>query len=63
MIENTIEIPVQVNGKMRGTVTVPSDAPKDDILTAAKDLVKDKFPGNVVKEIYVPGKIVNLIIK
>ncbi|MBR4174413.1 MAG: leucine--tRNA ligase [Lachnospiraceae bacterium] len=63
MIENTIEIPVQVNGKMRGTVTVPSDAPKEDILAAAKDLVKEKFPGNVVKEIYVPGKIVNLIIK
>ena len=63
MIENTIEIPVQVNGKMRGTVTVPSDAPKEDILAAAKDLVKEKFPGDVVKEIYVPGKIVNLIIK
>ena len=63
MVEDTMEIPVQVNGKVRGTVTVPSDSDKDSVIEAAKDLVKAKFPGNVVKEIYVPGKIVNLIIK
>ena len=54
---------MQINGKTRATVTVPADASKDDILAAAKEAVKDKITGTIIKEIYVPGKIVNLVQK
>ena len=63
MKDTEIEIPVQINGKTRATVTVPADASKDDILAAAKEAVKDKITGTIIKEIYVPGKIVNLVQK
>ncbi|MBR6329526.1 MAG: leucine--tRNA ligase [Lachnospiraceae bacterium] len=63
MVDDTMELPVQVNGKVRGTVNVSTDASKDDILSAAKELVGTKYGENIVKEIYVPGKIINLIIK
>ena len=63
MKEDTIEVPIQVNGKMRATVTVSTNASKDEVLAAAKEAVKDRLTGNLVKEIYVPGKIVNLVVK
>ncbi len=63
MKEDTIEVPVQVNGKMRATVMVSANASKDEVLAAAKEAVKDRLTGNLVKEIYVPGKIVNLVVK
>jgi leucyl-tRNA synthetase len=66
LVEDTIEIPVQVNGKLRGVISVAADADKDTILAAAKDepKVHSHIDGkNLVKEIYVPGKLVNLIAK
>ena len=63
MKEDTIEVPIQVNGKVRGTVSVSADASKDEVLAAAKEAVKDRLDGNLKKEIYVPGKIVNLVVK
>ncbi|MBQ9549403.1 MAG: leucine--tRNA ligase [Lachnospiraceae bacterium] len=63
MKEDTIEVPIQVNGKVRGTVSVSADASKDEVLSAAKEAVKDRLDGNLIKEIYVPGKIVNLVVK
>ncbi len=62
-VENTIEIPIQVNGKMRGTVSVSRDASKDEVLAKAKEAVAGKITGSIIKEIYVPGKIVNLVAK
>ena len=62
-VEDVIEIPVQVNGKMRGTVSVSREASKEEVLSKAKELVADKLTGNLIKEIYVPGKIVNLVAK
>ncbi len=66
LVESTIELPIQINGKSRGTVTVPKDADKDTILAAAKaePKIQHALDGmTVIKEIYVPGKIVNLVVK
>ncbi len=64
MKEDSIEIPVQMNGKLRENVTVPADATKEQVLEAAKTALGDKLSSvTVVKEIYVPGKIVNFVVK
>ena len=65
-IEDTIEIAVQVNGKLRGTVMIASDAEKDDVIAIAKSDAKiaDFIVGkDIVKEIYVPKKLVNIVVK
>ena len=63
MKDDEISIGVQVNGKARGVVTIPSDASKEVALAAAKEAVADKITGTIVKEIYVPGKIINIVCK
>ena len=66
LTEDTLEIPVQVLGKLRGKITVSKDASKEAILAAAKEepKVKAQLEGKtLVKEIYVPGKMVNLVVK
>ncbi len=62
-VENTIEIAVQINGKTRATVTIPTDADKDAAIAAGKEALGDKLTGNIVKEIYVPGRIINIVAK
>ncbi|MCI8307104.1 MAG: leucine--tRNA ligase [Lachnospiraceae bacterium] len=62
-VENSVEIAVQINGKTKGTLMVAVDAAKDDVIAAAKDSIADKLTGNVIKEIYVPGRIVNIVMK
>ena len=62
-VEDAIEIAVQINGKTKGVVKVSKDADKDTVLAAAKDAVKEKLTPNIIKEIYVPGKIVNIVCK
>ncbi|MGN0306914.1 MAG: class I tRNA ligase family protein, partial [Lachnospiraceae bacterium] len=62
-VEDTIEIAVQVNGKTRALIKVAADADKDTAVSAAKEALGDKLTGNVVKEIYVPGRIVNIVAK
>nr|MCR4605852.1 leucine--tRNA ligase [Eubacterium sp.] len=62
--ESVIEIGVQVNGKVRGTVALPVDISKEEALAMGKDAVADKLEGKqVVKEIYVPGRILNIVVK
>ena len=64
--EDEVTLAVQVNGKVRGQITVPSDADAASVLAAAKDneKVKAYLEGkNVVKEIVVPGRIVTLVVK
>ena len=64
--EEEVEIPVQVNGKLRGRVTVPADADEGFVLekALADEKVKAAIAGKqVVKKIYVPGKMVNLVVK
>ncbi|HZC22274.1 MAG TPA: leucine--tRNA ligase [Candidatus Binatia bacterium] len=63
--EEEIEIPVQVNGKLRGRVVVPADAEENFVLerALADEKVKSAIAGKqIVKKIYVPGKMVNLVV-
>ena len=62
-IESTVEIAVQINGKTKGTLSIGKDDQKDDVLARAKECIADKLTGNIVKEIYVPGRIVNIVMK
>ncbi|MCI9446539.1 MAG: leucine--tRNA ligase [Lachnospiraceae bacterium] len=62
-VENTVEIAVQVNGKTRATVAISVDADKDTAIAAGKEALGAKLPGNIIKEIYVPGRIINLVAK
>lgn len=64
MQEDVLNIPIQINGKMRGMVEVAADADKEEVLAKAKEAVAGRLAGvTLVKEIYVPGKIVNLVVK
>ena len=60
-VESMIEIAVQINGKTKATVKVAADIDKDSAIAAAKEVLGDKLSGNIVKEIYVPGRIVNIV--
>ena len=62
-VEATVEIAVQINGKMRATIAIGKDDPKDAVLAKAKEAIASKLTGNIVKEIYVPGRIVNIVMK
>lgn len=65
LVESTIEIPVQINGKVRGKIVVAAGLPKEDIITMAKSdiVISDMIGENPVKKIiYVPGKILNIVI-
>ncbi len=63
MKDDEVEIAVQINGKTRGVVALPADVDKETALAVGKEAVKDKLTGNIVKEIYVPGKIINIVCK
>jgi leucyl-tRNA synthetase len=62
-VDDLIEIAVQINGKIRGTISIAKDDPKDDVIAKGKEAVADKLTGTIVKEIYVPGRIVNIVMK
>jgi leucyl-tRNA synthetase len=65
-IDDTIEMGVQVNGKTRGTVTLAKDADADSARAAASEVaaVKPHLEGKEVKKfIYVPGRIINFVVK
>ncbi len=65
-VNQTLEIGVQVNGKLRSTIVIPNGADKDVVLGIARDDEKIKFATEgktIVKEIYVPNKIVNIVVK
>jgi len=65
-VDNTIELPVQINGKVRSVIMVPKDADKDAVIAIAKadEKVSSAISGlNIIKEIVVPGKIVNIVAK
>ena len=62
-VESTVEIAVQINGKMKSALVIGKDDPKDQVIAKAKEAIADKLTGNIVKEIYVPGRIVNIVMK
>ncbi len=63
MKDDEIEIAVQINGKTKSVVKIAADASKEEALAAGKAAVADKLAGNIVKEIYVPGRIINIVQK
>ena len=63
MKDDEIEIAVQINGKTKGTISIGADEAKDSVIAKAKEAIGDKLTGNIVKEIYVPGRIVNIVCK
>ena len=62
-IESTVEVAVQINGKIKATIMIAQDADKDSVIASAKEAIADKLTGTIVKEIYVPGRIVNIVQK
>ena len=65
-VDDEIEIAVQICGKLRATIRIPRELPKDEAIAAAKadEKIAAMLQGKqIVKEIYVPGKIVNIVAK
>ncbi|MDF2610798.1 MAG: leuS [Lachnospiraceae bacterium] len=63
MKDSEIEVAVQVNGKTKAVIMIAADGTKDAVIAKAKEAVADKLTDTIVKEIYVPGKIVNIVVK
>ncbi len=63
MKDDEVNVAVQINGKVRAVIQLPADISKEDALAAGKEAVAAKLTGNIVKEIYVPGKIINIVMK
>lgn len=63
MKDDEIEVPVQINGKTKAVINVPAEISKEDAIAAGKEAVADKLTGTIVKEIYVPKKIINIVQK
>ncbi|WP_308607944.1 leucine--tRNA ligase [uncultured Corynebacterium sp.] len=66
LVDDEIEVPVQINGKVKARVMVPADADQATVVGIAKEdeRIAELTAGkNVVKEIYVPGRMVNLVVK
>lgn len=63
MKDDEIEIPVQINGKTKAVISVPAEIGKDDALAKGKEALAGKLTGTIVKEIYVPGRIINIVMR
>ena len=63
MVDDEVKVAVQINGKTKTVIEVAADISKDDVIAKAKEALGDKLSGNIIKEIYVPKKIVNLVVK
>jgi leucyl-tRNA synthetase len=62
-VEAMVELAVQINGKTKAVIRVEKDIDKEEALRQGKEAVSDKITGEVRKEIYVPGRIINLVVK
>lgn len=63
MKSEELEIPVQINGKTKLVIHVPADETREAIISLGKEALGDRLRGTVRKEIYVPGKILNLVVQ
>ena len=63
MKDDEVEVPVQINGKTRAVISISADISKEDAIAAGKAAVADKLTGTIIKEIYVPKKIINIVQK
>ena len=65
-VDSTVEVAVQINGKLRGTVALPLNCPREEAIAIAKadEKIAAAIAGKtVIKEISVPNKIVNIVVK
>ena len=61
-VQQTVEIAVQICGKIKARINVPASADKDELIRLAKEAVADQLSGKTIrKEIAVPGKLVNIV--
>ena len=63
MKDDEVEIPVQINGKTKAVICISVEISKEDAIAKAKEALGDKLNGTIIKEIYVPKKIVNIVAK
>lgn len=63
MKDDEIEVPVQINGKTRAVISIPAEISKEEAIAKGKEAIADKLTGKVIKEIYVPKKIINIVMK
>ena len=63
MKDDEVNVAVQINGKVRAVIQLPADISTVERCVAGKEAVAAKLTGNIVKEIYVPGKIINIVMK
>ncbi|MEE0418886.1 MAG: leucine--tRNA ligase [Lachnospiraceae bacterium] len=63
MKDDEIEVPVQINGKTRAVISIPAESTREEAIAAGKLAVAEKLTGTIVKEIYVPKKIINIVQK
>ena len=64
IVEDTFNLPIQVNGKLRATINIEYDLPEEKIKTLVHEKIASYLEGkNIVKEIYVKNKIYNIVIK
>ena len=66
LVENVIEIVLQINGKVKSRLNISADADKDSVISQAKndEIISSMISGkDIVKEIYVPKKLVNIVVK
>ena len=63
MKDDEVEVPVQINGKTKIVISIPADISKEDAIAKGKEALGDKLTGNIIKEIYVPKKIINIVAK
>ncbi|GFI27873.1 leucine--tRNA ligase [Lachnospiraceae bacterium] len=63
MEDDEVELAVQIKGKTKATVTLPKDCAKEEAIAKGKEALGDKLSGEIVREIYVPGRIINIVVK
>ncbi len=61
--DDEVKIPVQINGKTKVVISVAKNISKDDAIALGRKAIEDKITGNIIKEIYVPGRILNFVQK
>ena len=62
-VESVVDLGVHLNIKKKMTINVSKDETRENVIAMAKEALGDKLTGNIVKEIYVPGRIVNIVAK
>ncbi|MDR2940557.1 MAG: leucine--tRNA ligase [Clostridiales bacterium] len=63
MIEDNIELPIQVNGRLRDNLVIAKDSTKEEVIAKAKEVLGDRLSDTtIVKEIYVPNRVINFVV-